>query len=254
MQSIKLLVHIGYGDQSCVHMYIPARTKVSAKRSLAGFENTCSAPFAHYQECSSNSMNDTSLVNLQRDLNFTVSCRLLLLIKGMLWKRNHFHQHQCHLYQCSLTSHSSSTIMSSLIPSISVEMILEEWTSLHHITNQLRSRLIPILFVWNVEDSFAEEKYRSSWNTMRGVMVDKMLTLSHTHVYKYTHTPVHITTGCACSYNFSTAVNTVDPLYTELKMTESTTAWEYEYVGHTLWQNWKLLVFFMWFSHSNWTV
>ena len=110
----------------------------------------------------------------------------------MLWKRNHFHQHQHHLYQCSLTSHSSSTIMSSLMPSISVEMILEEWTSLHHITNQLRSHLIPILFVWNVEDSFAEERYRSSWNTMRGVMVDKMLTLSHTHVYKYTHTPVHI--------------------------------------------------------------
>ena len=195
MQSIKLLVHVGYGDQSCVHMYTQARTKVSAKRSLAGFENTCSTvPFAHCKEIfflpgMLFKLNEwyKSCELAARFKLFIVSCRFFLLIEGMLWKRNHFHQHQRHLYQCSLTSHSSSTIMSSLNPSISVEMILEEWTSLHHMTNQLRSRLIPILFVWNVEDSFAEERYRSSWNTTRGVMVDKMLTLSHTHVYKYTH-------------------------------------------------------------------
>ena len=96
MQSIKLLVHVGYGDQSCVHMYTQARTKVSAKRSLAGFENTCSTvPFAHCkfffcQECFSNSMNDTSLVNLQQGLNFYCFLQILSSYRRDALKKESF--------------------------------------------------------------------------------------------------------------------------------------------------------------------
>ena len=64
----------------------------------------------------------------------------------------------------------------------------ERRTSLHHMTNQLRCHMIPILSVQNVEDSFAEERDRSSGNTMRGVAIDNMMEI----LALWSCTPVHM--------------------------------------------------------------